>query len=226
MTSKPSSDAAAGPSDKEMKNVILSTLGSAIGDVRPNKLRKLTCKQLKGATWTQFAKCLDALTDDENKIKKKEKGGETFLILVGRGKDNKVKSAATISKNDELTTGDEAEVFKEEMRIPRVVALYLHKKKHLKLKNIETNTKTKLTVFGQLDGKQTDASLANLHTLQIAAEVGLPKEDETQKDAEKLAKKHIEVAKNLVLKIVNAQKLHPERFAPKRSGGTFDEQTK
>eukprot|EP00545_Synedropsis_sp_CCMP1620_P003135 CAMPEP_0119015878 /NCGR_PEP_ID=MMETSP1176-20130426/11702_1 /TAXON_ID=265551 /ORGANISM="Synedropsis recta cf, Strain CCMP1620" /LENGTH=274 /DNA_ID=CAMNT_0006969203 /DNA_START=17 /DNA_END=841 /DNA_ORIENTATION=+ len=228
MTSKLSSSDAAttGPPEEEMKNVILSTLGSST-EVRPNKLRKVACKQVQGATWTQFTRCLEALIE-EKAVQRKEKGGEVFLVLGSgnRGSsansDKKRKNATTESDKPTDNTG-EVEVLKEEIRISRVIALYLHKRKHIKLKNIETNTKTKLTIFGKLDGKQTDSSLDELHTLQIAAELS-NENDETKKESEEAAKKHIEVAKHLIQKIVNAQKLNPARFAPKKSGGTFEEQ--
>lgn len=248
MTSKSSSTAAAagdaaanGPGDKDMRNVILSTLSSATDALRPNKLRKMACKQLKGSTWTQYAKCLETLVHDAV-VQRKEKGGETFVVLAKSASKKKVKAAAISTKTSDdkpveskMQEGDEPTALKEEIRIPRSVALYLHKKRHLKLKNIQTNTKTKLTIFGQLDGgtKQTAESLAELHTLQIIAEFPVLKakedkddEDVEEEDPEETAKKHMKAAKHILQKMVNAQKLNPERFAPKQIGGTFEEQAK
>lgn len=220
--------------------MILSTLGSSTDPLRPNKLRKMACKQLKGATWTQYAKCLEALVHDAL-VQRKEKGGETFVVLAkSASQKKKGKTTTTTTKTsddkpaeEDLQKGDEAKALKEEIRIPRSVALYLHKKRHLKLKNIQTNTKTKLTIFGQLDGgtKQTPESLAELHTLQIIAEFPEPKgkedkddEDVEEEEPEEAAKKHMKAAKHILQKMVNAQKLNPERFAPKQIGGTFEEQ--
>jgi hypothetical protein len=227
-----------------MKAVIVSTLGASTDALRPNKLRKLVCKQLQGATWTQFAACLDEMVDNAV-VQRKTKSGEVFIeMVVGAAHpgDKKKRKSTGTKKNDTSSTAaaaEERQVLKEEVRIPRSIALYLHKKKHLKLKNIQTNTKTKLTVFGKLDTgtKHTVESLAELHTLQITAEFvesnhveddfDLDVDEEVlPKETKEAAEKHIGFAKKLIQKIVNAQKLNPDRFAPKQFGGTFEEQAK
>jgi hypothetical protein len=250
MASKSAADTTAttttttGPSDKAMEAAVVSTLGASKDALRPNKLRKLVCKQLQGATWTQFATCLDEMVD-KAVVQRKTNNGEVFVqMVVGTahpGDKKKGKSKITKKKDTKSTaeTEEERQVLKEEVRIPRSIALYLLKKKHLKLKNIQTNTKTKLTIFGKLDTgtKHTVESLAELHTLQITAEFveSTHAEEEVDlddgvdvlpKETREAAEKHIAFAKKLIQKIVNAQKLNPDRFAPKQFGGTFEEQAK
>ena len=240
------------PSDERVQAGILSILSTGLAGhtyVRPNKLRKMICRQVTRTTWTQFARCLEELvkdariTMDNNSQKEEERivvpGGAVQQPVSpeedGEPQPKKQKTLVVIT-GDNQTKGASKNI-----RVPRAIALHLVRRGNLKKNNIEINTKTKLTIHGI--GKTSQGlPLDELVTVQITTtiETKSEKNDSTklqpqqqQKDKEKdasaspqrnIAKKHLQSAALLIQNMIDSYQKHPDRFAPKKAGGTLEEQ--
>jgi len=210
-----------------VRSAIVSTLSTAQDGIRPNKLRKMVCKQIPGATWTQFAECLEKIMDDarsgfqmedgnivNSKAHHGTKKGNAQATTPSSTKEAKPSQESTTTSN----TGGEV-LQSKNVKVPRAIALHLTRKHFLKKKNIETNSKTKLTLHG-IHGSASEGPLDELVTIQITRHRLV----EIENDNEELAKKHIKTAQVLLEKMAQSYQKHPDRFAPKKAGGTLEEQ--
>lgn len=177
--------------------------------MRPNKLRKIICKQTN-CSWTQYQTVLDALISDRA-VKTKHVEGEDVILSSSDGKKASVKAKMT-----------------EEMTIPIEVILHLTRKGQKKKKNIELNSKTKITFDEPTNRivKTKDIMGVEKGTLIITKfwEPDVHNEGEEKEEAKKVAKKQFKAAKFFIKSMVKSFKENPEHFAPKKAGGTFAEQ--
>lgn len=214
-------------SNDVVKDSILSNISSMkVPYMRPNKLRKILCKETN-CTWTQYQNILDGLIGDGTVKTNKIEGDLVILSSSSAtGKKSEPQSAAKTPPN---TT---SETISEEMIIPIEVIFHLTRKGHKKQKNIETNTKTKITYDSQTTritkSKQADGVkngtliiTKSWNPLQADPDVD---EKEAKKEAKKIAKKQFKAAKFFIQGMVKSFKENPEHFAPKKAGGTFAEQ--
>mmetsp|Transcript_14341 Transcript_14341/g.19974 ORF Transcript_14341/g.19974 Transcript_14341/m.19974 type:complete len:240 (-) Transcript_14341:23-742(-) len=201
-----SSDTSA--TDKHVEEAILAVLASltTVNSIRPNKLRKIICKQVKGTNWTQYQVVLDRMVS-ENAIQTKKEEGEKVLLATGD------------VNTEEPTKESRIQTKKTTLQIPQAVARHLTRKGHSKQKNIEKNTKTMM----KIDRSQKDEV-----SLTIEAEYPTNEsEDEDNKnddnDVEEIVQKRINAAALLIKNMIKSYKKNPEHFE-KKAGGTFAEQ--
>mmetsp|Transcript_23356 Transcript_23356/g.35517 ORF Transcript_23356/g.35517 Transcript_23356/m.35517 type:complete len:253 (-) Transcript_23356:56-814(-) len=206
------------PSDSSVKDAIISSVGSMdVKHMRPNKLRKIMCKQTN-CSWTQYQTVLDELISD-GAVKTKHVEGEAIDVILSNsdGKKAAVKSKMT-----------------EEMTIPIEVILHLTRKGQRKKKNIELNSKTKITFDEPTSRivKTKDITGVKKGTLTITkfwepdadADADAHTEGEEKEEAKKVAKKQFKAAKFFIKSMVKSFKENPDHFAQKKAGGTFAEQ--
>lgn len=219
--------------DKVVRLAIVSTLSTIFASqdvtfLRPNKLRKMVCKQIPGATWTQFAECLEKILDnnhgDESSGFQMEQGNIVNKANGSNGTE-KVRAQAMTppSSTKEANPSKESTgsvLQSKNVQVPRAIALHLTRKGFLKKRNIETNSKTKLTIHG-IGPASEGLPLDELVTIQITRH---RLQSQSENDNEELAIKHVKTAQVLLQKMAESYKKHPDRFAPKKAGGTLEEQ--
>jgi hypothetical protein len=186
----------------------------------------------KGATWSQFATCLeDLLTSNTLSWAKQSttittKEPRLLQPLKDNGNTNsssQQEASSSNQKNPQVV----AAAHSAEMEIPVVLTRYLTRKRKKKQINIETATKTKLTIpkpppkqLPQGDNDDDDDAKEEdglrLVKIRIASSDATTAEDGI---------KHCKAAKYLIHKMLRSFEEHPERFQPKEiGGGTFAEQ--
>jgi hypothetical protein len=200
------------PSDEIVKNAIVSTVTASMqAHMRPNKLRKLICKQVSGTNWTHYQKVLDGLIKDGS-LSTQEVDGEQVILSLN---DN---AAPAPPKQDKPN------VISVDIDVPFEIILHLTKKGHQKQKNVELNTKTKIT-FNAETQKALRENQSDVKTASLTIKRSWSSNDGTdEKEAKEAAEKQMRAAKRLISQMVNAFKENPERFVVKKAGGTIAEQ--
>mmetsp|Transcript_6602 Transcript_6602/g.7590 ORF Transcript_6602/g.7590 Transcript_6602/m.7590 type:complete len:265 (+) Transcript_6602:112-906(+) len=224
----------AGVSDGVVKKTILSNISSMkVPHMRPNKLRKILCK-VTNCTWTQYQNILDAMINDGT-IETRMVEGEMVILSSGQVGVNSADADDTKASSSSDT---ELETITEEMTIPIEIILHLTRKGRKKQKNIETNSKTKITYDAETTKitKTKQPNGVKNGTLIITktwdpnfippAKNDEPELDakEAKKEAKKVAKKQFKAAKFFIQGMLKSYQENPEHFAPKKAGGTFAEQ--
>lgn len=199
------------PSDDLIEETILEQLSALETYVRPNKLRKIVCRTIRSTNWTQFQRVLDRLIETE-KVKLKEEEGEKviFLSTGNTSNDN------TKNKNSQTNDEPSSRVLNDVIEVPIEIVSNLLRKGKKKQKNIETNTKTTFTFDKDalLAVRKNDLVSEKMTNITIRSEI--------LNDVE-IAKKHINTAKLMIQKMVQAFKENPGYFM-RKAGGTFSEQ--
>lgn len=194
------------PSDDLIGETILEQLLALETNVKPNKLRKIVCKIISSTNWTQFQRVLDKLIDTGKiKLKGREQA-EQVLILSTEKK-----------KNSHNTHEQSKRSLNDLMEVPIAIVSNLLRKGKKKQKNIETNTKTRLTFDKDaiLAVRKNDFVSKKKTNIQISSEI--------LDDDEEIAKKHVKAAKLMIRKMVQAFQENPDYFV-RKAGGTFAEQ--
>ena len=213
--------------NKVVQSAIISHLATFLAKedvtfIRPNKLRKMICKQIPTATWTQFAECLETvLKDGENSFQMDEKNENIVAIGTTGSGSSSAAAAAHESTQQQHLSQKEKVIATKNVQVPRAIALHLNRKGGQKKRNLETNSKTKLTIHG-IGRASEGLPLDELVTVQITRYSLL--DSGSTDDESELAKKHIKTAKLLLEKMAHSYKKHPDHFGPKKAGGTLEEQ--
>lgn len=216
------------PNDEVVEHAIQSALSTMSTSVRPNKLRKIICKQLPATNWTQYQRVLDSLV--ENKcVHLQEINGEKLIVVSQTGN-----SQSAIGTNVELTQtvdGNTRALMtdREEIQVPFEIFLHLTKKGRKKQKNIETNTKTKITFHNEKSDSNKIRSEDNLKgssctVIITKAYSTLEDGGKDEKEAKEKAQKQIKAAKLYITKMIQSFEKNPDHFIPSKAGGTFAEQ--
>ena len=203
------------PADKIIENEIKATLASVNQQNRPNKLRKMVCKKITGTNWTQYQRVLDAMIHKRSLQTIKVEGEQVIQPL----RDESVAISSSVPNTEK------SHVRTLEMKVPFTIIKYISRKGSKKRKNIELNTKTKIT----FDADTTKALRSNLSSVEtsiltITKTWECDDQDEDEKEAKKRAKALMKTAKLHISKMVKSNKENPDRFAAKKAGGTFAEQ--
>mmetsp|Transcript_45261 Transcript_45261/g.137897 ORF Transcript_45261/g.137897 Transcript_45261/m.137897 type:complete len:267 (-) Transcript_45261:392-1192(-) len=219
------------PSDEDVKEGICSALSETyVDEIRPNKLRKIICKRVEGASWTQFQVNLESLIESGRIHVGKGGGGDRVILLKSSSKGgicsvNNEDAEAASAKRQKKSDVPPKSV---DVQLPRAVALHLTRKAHLKQKNIEKNTKTKVLMGGKELKKKVLSAGSSDDEVTITISAGLNVGDNEQDPAEVDATidRRLKSATVLINQMIKAYAKHPDRFAPRKAGGSFEEQAK
>jgi hypothetical protein len=183
---------------------------TTVDHVRPNKLRKLVCKDGE-VNWTEFQEALEKLIE-RNEVQTGKQNGEV-VILVSKIGDGATSPGMKDDSKQELQK-QRKEVT---MEIPLAVAQHLTRKGRRKQKNIEQTCKSRLLLSG-VDGRDNV-------TLQIINEYGAG-DNSTEAESEQRATKQLKAATVCIGNMVSSFREHPDRYTVKKAGGTLAEQEK
>ena len=203
----------------------LADLTSPVSQIRPNKLRKLVCKST-GATWTQFQIALEQMIGS-GAIKSKLVEGEKVILIDDsttnkqRRDENEETSARTTGSTNKSQQKNKKEIT---MEIPLAVAHHLTRKGRRKQRNIESTTKTELSMSGTEKAKNP-RDLVNLVIVKKYDGANTEKEQKAD-GTEERATKHLNAARVHIENMIKSYKAHPDRYTAKKAGGTFAEQEK
>eukprot|EP00548_Thalassiothrix_antarctica_P001161 CAMPEP_0194138626 /NCGR_PEP_ID=MMETSP0152-20130528/8375_1 /TAXON_ID=1049557 /ORGANISM="Thalassiothrix antarctica, Strain L6-D1" /LENGTH=272 /DNA_ID=CAMNT_0038836125 /DNA_START=46 /DNA_END=864 /DNA_ORIENTATION=- len=224
------------PDDKVVRQVIIKTLEEEeqkkqnSEGLKPNKLRKIVCKEIKETNWTQFQKVLNDLIQQNIVSQKKDNVFITpSTMKVNGGKRRERQGEET----DENSVSEEEQQQKQVvMKIPIEIANHLNRKGGRKKKNIETNTKTQLTVV------EKNKSVVELTILAKHDDDDNEKrnnddgedddeDDQNEEDViEKKLEKRIRVVKIIISSMIRSYTENPDHFVQSKAGGTLEEQQK
>ena len=161
-----------GVEDPIVEASILSNLASQqqqqqqVDFVRPNKLRKIICRQVVGTSWTQFQTCLERLVKNGRVIMESRNNNgnyEKVIILEKKGGESQQQNNNTVHTSPLSPTASSSSLSSppndlsslllltktKNVSIPRAIALYLVQRRGgRKKRNIEQTTKTQLTIHG------------------------------------------------------------------------------
>ena len=179
---------------------------TTVDHVRPNKLRKLVCKE-GGVNWTEFQETLDKLIE-RNEVQTGKQNGEVVILVSANIGDGATSPGMKDDSKQELQK-QRKEVT---MKIPLAVAQHLTRKGRRKQKNIEQTCKSRLVFSGVDEAKSPRDNV----TLQIINEA----------ESEERATKQLKAAKVCIGNMVSSFREHPDRFTVKKAGGTLAEQEK
>mmetsp|Transcript_14100 Transcript_14100/g.21139 ORF Transcript_14100/g.21139 Transcript_14100/m.21139 type:complete len:255 (+) Transcript_14100:89-853(+) len=205
------------PAEAVVEHEIKATVASMkTPHMRPNKLRKHVCKQIKETNWTQYQRVLDKLVQDGS-LQTKEVDGEQVILSLGKAtKASKDVSASPLQKQKVMT---------HEMEVPFDIILYLTRKGRRKQTNIETNTKTELS----FDAETVKAMLSHVSSRDQNSTITITNmwsfdEGSDEKEAKKKAKKQVDAAIACISRMIISFQDNPDHFTRKKAGGTFAEQ--
>jgi hypothetical protein len=222
------------PDDHKVEHAILITVANLEKPVRPNKLRKIICNQVKGCNWTQYQRILDSMMkekksihtcfiNNEEMISPNQKNDSMSSSLI---EDDRIGTINEDSNDTPTTTGrtssqsnkNQPNVISVDIKVPLAIVYHLVRKGKKKQKSIEENTKTKFTFSNEslmaVKTKGFDSNEMCSFTISSLHD-----------DIEEIsAKKHVKTAKILMNKMVKSFELNPDHFNPRQAGGTFKEQ--
>ena len=204
------------PTDEKVAGAIIQELTSLDDHIRPNKLRKIICKAMKGTTWTQYQQVLDSLKEKKS-VQTCMLNNEEMINPLGI-KEGKGQTPGKSAKPTELQkTTQKNDTINTTMKIPLAIVYHLLKKKQKKQRNLEENTKTKFTfdskTLNVVKSKKFDPKEIIVFTIQSLLY-----------DDKSTSEKHFKTVKYHVNRMVKSFETNPDHFAPKKEGGTFAEQ--
>ena len=164
------------------EELILSVMQYRTSSVKPNKLRKLVCKD-KSFSWNDFSEALDSL------VKKKivSRNGD-FLVYRSTANEESLGKTAELQKPEDETERDETggrERYQRKIKLPKIIIELLTKKNSKKLRNIEKNTSSSINLVPTGDNK---------HYIAII-------ESESKEDSMDQTKKRVNFAASLLIKM-------------------------
>mmetsp|Transcript_13800 Transcript_13800/g.20950 ORF Transcript_13800/g.20950 Transcript_13800/m.20950 type:complete len:332 (+) Transcript_13800:88-1083(+) len=152
-----------------IRREILQIMSKMDSNVRPNKLRKIVCKNVSGATWTQFQNVLDTMVNVNTSASTSAEGkaiGGGGGVLGGSGGDKdkvlqtimvdnelmicpiRSSTSSSSTKSDESPSDNNDKVKKNsitmDIDVPLAIVFHLTKKGRSKQKSLEQNSKTQL----------------------------------------------------------------------------------
>jgi len=207
--------------EHEIKTTVLNM---KTAHMRPNKLRKHVCKQIKETNWTQYQRVLDRLVKDGS-LKTKEVDGEHVILSLGKigAKGTKATKASKVVPALALPP-QKQKAMTHDMEVPFDIILYLSRKGRRKQTNIETNTKTELS----FDAKTVKAMLSHVSSREQNSTITITnmwsEEDSDEKEAKKKAKKQVDAAIACISRMIISFQDNPDHFIRQKAGGTFAEQ--
>mmetsp|Transcript_6489 Transcript_6489/g.9441 ORF Transcript_6489/g.9441 Transcript_6489/m.9441 type:complete len:294 (+) Transcript_6489:48-929(+) len=146
--------------EKAIQGSILSNLKSTSdAPIRPNKLRKLVCRNVEGSTWTQFATCLESLVDNGKVFEDVNDEGEQILCL--KEKNDKKKSKRKRDAKEKKKKENEGEVKSKKKR-----------NKQDKDDNCEDNNTVRNE--NEKKGKNKDIKVVEKRNTSVCLEVQIP----------------------------------------------------
>jgi len=164
------------------EELILSVLQYRTSSVKPNKLRKLVCKD-KSFSWNDFSEAVDSL------VKKKviSRNGDSLLYRSTTNDESLGKTAELQEPEDEteIDETDGRERYQRKIKLPKIIAEHLTKKNSKKLRNIEKNTSSSINLIPTGDNK---------HYIAII-------ESECKEDSMDQTKKRVDFAASLLIKM-------------------------
>lgn len=204
------------PNDDVVKKAIISIMKKMDDKVRPNKLRKIICKEVNDTDWNQFRRVLDTMIE-KNILHTEGRDGDVFVLL---GQEDKLRNVETSVVSSTHNAEDETAV----IEVPQALIFHLVAKGRKKQKNIELNTKTKISFDKSVFNKEEATNFDKKMNLTITKY--LPREyvDKSQTEVRDTAKKHVKTARLMITKMIEAYKKNPDHFQPNKSGGTLAEQ--
>jgi len=197
--------------EQRIKEALMQT---AVDRVRPNKLRKIVCKN-GDVNWTQFQEALDAMIE-RGEVRTEKQNGEMVILVSNNGGGTGTVTAKDDSKQDLRKQRKEVT-----MEIPLAVAHHLTRKGRRKQKNIEQTCKSKLFLSG-MDAAKSPRDNVVLRIINDYGAEGGPTDEELKRKAAK----QIKAAEVLVGNILSSFREHPDRYTVKKAGGTLAEQDK
>jgi hypothetical protein len=213
----------------------VANLTPATTYVKPNKLRKVVCKSVPGATWTRFQTCLEGMIErGDMKTTSIMEGSEKVVVLVVESKGAKQRDTTTATTTT-TTQSSKKNNKKDELTvdIPLAVAHFLTRKGRRKKKHVEQLTKTQFIISG-LKSNANKKPNDDVVTLTIIKKYTIIIDDENKNcegdaaaaaaEAKETAAKQIKDAKRIIDKITESYREHPDRYKIKKCGGTFAEQ--
>lgn len=214
--------------DEQVKEEILSIVGrmTDVDFLRKNKIRKIVCKTIETTNWTQFQRVLEKLID-EGTLHTTSVDGED--LIATKKKEAKSDKKSKSKKKKKEHKDPKVRVMKKDIQVPYEIILYLTRKGKKKQKNIEENTKTSLTFDNEtvvalrnksIVTREKESTISITKTWSNEHERG----SEEEKEAYEKAKKQLSSSKAFIVKMAKSFQEYPERFAPKKAGGTFAEQ--
>lgn len=217
--------AASAPSDAAVRAGIqtaLETLAARTAgtkecvEVKPNKLRKIVCKQVEGSSWTQFQITYDHMVQTgELQVSTNDEGER--VVRISTTASPEARSDKSKGGDNDHAIGDSSKALKKKetrMELPLAVAHHLTRKGRRKQKNIEQTTKTRL-VLSETNAKQPSDEVTLTITREFSPE---DSEDEYK------AKRQMKAALGLIENMIRSYKEHPDRFVVKKAGGMLEEQ--
>ena len=216
------------PAEEVVEHEIKATvLNMKTAHMRPNKLRKHVCKQIKQTNWTQYQRVLDRLVKDGS-LKTKEMDGEHVILSLGKigAKGTKATKASKAVHVPALASPlQKQKVMTHDMEVPFDIILYLSRKGRRKQTNIETNTKTELS----FDAKTVKAMLSHVTSRDQNSTITITnmwsfEEGSDEKEAKKKAKKQVDAAIACISRMIISFQDNPDHFIRQKAGGTFAEQ--
>lgn len=222
------------PDDHKVEHVILSTVANLEKPVRPNKLRKIICNQVKGCNWTQYQRILDSMINEKKSIytcfinneemispKQKNDSISSSLIIEddntnSKNEDSNVNSTTGITSPQ--SNRIQPDIISTEIKVPLAIVYHLVRKGKKKQKSLEENTKTKFTFNNE---SLTAVKKKSFDSNEICSLTISSLHDDVDEIS---AKKHVKTAKLLLSKMVKSFELNPDHFNPRQAGGTFKEQ--
>ncbi len=211
------------PNDSVVRTAILSALADLDGNIKPNKLRKLICKNVENTNWTQYQRVLDGMIGKEGVLKTTTVDNEVSICPIGDSS-----STGMLNDDEQLEEKNKRKKYvksassskKAKMRVPLAIIYHLVKKGQKKQKSLELNSKTKF-IF-----KEEALVAVKKKDFDINEETDfiIESRSEHHDGEEELGNRHIKTAKLHVSKMVKAFNVNPERFCRRKAGGTFKEQ--
>ncbi len=225
------------PDDHKVEHAILITVANYLEKpVRPNKLRKIICNQVKGCNWTQYQRILESminekksiytcLINNEEMISPQQKNDSISSSLI-TDENSVTRHTANQDSHVNSTTGitspqsnkNESNIISTEIKVPLAIVYHLVRKGKKKQKSLEENTKTKFIFSNEtlVAVKKKGFDSNEMCSFTISSLHG---------DVDEItANKHVKTANILLSKMVKSFELNPGHFNPRQAGGTFKEQ--
>lgn len=216
------------PEDETIESAIVDAVAHHSQPIRPNKLRKIICKNVKGTDWTQYQNVLDLMVkegrsiqtcvfDNENMITLKRDVNIRTTRTQADMSQSSIRNTSEVQKKSQEDEDDTQNVKSTSIKVPLAILYHLVRKGNKKQKSLEENTKTLFNFSDEsLKAVKKKGFLpTDMCSFTIKSLV---------EDDEMAAKKHIKTAKILINKMVKSFEINPDHFNPKKAGGTFKEQ--
>ena len=209
------------PQDKIIENAIIDSITQLNKPIKPNKLRKIICKNVKGTNWTQYQRVLDDMVNKGQSLELIMVDQERFISpLNGKGGGASSHHHSKMAAKSSSVEEDGTSTSTTTMKIPLAIVYHLRRKGQKKQKNLEQNTKTSF-IFSKESLMAVKKKIFDPNEIVTFTIQSLLVDDN---DDDVTAKKHMKTVKTLINKMVKSFQSNPDHYGPTKSGGTFQEQ--